>query len=260
MLALISIARSGSTFLCELLHHHPEIYSCREIFHRKTVHCREPARTASHLNKLCSTSFSGAADPAFVEFTHTRSLQFLAALRSLADGRVLSFKVFPNHLTRRQLRNLLISDRRVVKLLFKRDLLAAYVSRKKALSTNVWARLDTTEIRVSLDANEFRDYVKRTTYWFDSVEYLLKASGQKYATIHYENLVSIVGDNARLAYIVDQLRLTGIIVSSLDDAGVKEIQVGMMKQDRSPSLESKVENLPVFYGGLRRLGMANFIR
>lgn len=257
-LAIISMPRSGSNYVCQLLNSHPDVYSHFEIFHREKVYFRDPEQTASDLNKVLSTGFRNYDDPTFVQFAHDQSERLIEALRILGNGRLLSFKVFPRHLSRKRFRELVISDRRIAKILLKRDYLSSYVSRKKAMKMKKWTTMDTSAIRVSLDPHEFQDYVRDNNYWFDTSEHLLKASGQKYALLDYDELMSIDSERARLAHMVDIIRTTGLTLPSLESAGVTEVNSRMKKQDRTRKLESTVENMDEFTTGLRQLGLEQY--
>lgn len=250
--------RSGSNYLCQLLNSHPDVFSNFEIFHLSKVYFRDPEETVPRLNQLLSTQFTGIEDPALVHFAHQHSERLIEGLRNLANGRTLSFKVFPRHFSRKQFREHVLADRRLAKILLKRDYLSAYVSRMKALKMKKWASADTSAIRVSLDPHDFKKYVRDNNYWFDTSEHLLNASGQQYAVVDYDELMSIDGERERLTHMIEIIRKTGLELASLESAGVTDVNSRMKKQDKTRKLESTVENMDEFTDGLRRLGLEQY--
>ncbi len=251
--------RSGSTYLCDLLHCHPGIYSCFEVFHRHRVHAREPELLVEHVNRSFGLALRDVSDPALIDWTHRDSDEFLDVLRQLASGRLLSFKVFANQLSYLALRRSILGNQSCAKVLFRRDILSSFVSREKARARDEWEFADTSDLRVSLDAAAFKRFADRAAQWYSEAELFLERSGQPYGVLSYEDLMGLDTARSRLERVLEVAAIAGARVTPLDGLDIDDPVVGRERQDRSANLEDKIDNLEEFSAGLRRLGLQSHL-
>lgn len=258
-IAWISNARSGSTYVCELLHSHPQIAAHTEIFHRKCVFTHNFAPISRLLADRYGVSFPQPRDAALVRFIHEAPARFLSDLRELAGGRVLSFKIFPGHLDQPEFRRVVLADRNIAKVLFRRDPLATFISREKALQRKQWEFADTSGQRIHADPERFHAHVLSLQRWYASARHYLEDTGQPYWETSYEELMQIPGDDARRRWIIEQLADTFPAFRILDPSAGAQEMLRHRKQDASRVLEDKLSNYEDFCRGLIERGLEHHL-
>lgn len=258
-LAWISVARSGSTYLCDLLKSQPEIEPYPEIFHPRCVFTHDFAPLAALLRDRHGHAYEHPRDPSLIRWVHEHPAEFLADLQSAAAGRRVSFKIFPGHLPPADVRRVILADRGVAKIIFRRDPLNTFISREKALHQQRWEFADTSGLKIDADPVRFAAYVQGVERWFASVRNYLRDTGQPYLEMSYEELMQRPDDAARLRWVARRLGETFPGLAHLSNAGELAAPVARRKQDAARSLADRINNYDEFVRGLRERGLARFI-
>jgi LPS sulfotransferase NodH len=75
-----------------------------------------------------------------------------------------------------------------VVLLQRRDHLARHVSHLKALKTGEWFNTDSSNVKVKVNFEKFNDECRMIDAWFDSIGSQLNSLGKKYLHLYYEDI------------------------------------------------------------------------
>lgn len=258
-IAWISSSRTGSTYLCDLLSCHPNIDSNFEIYHRSEVFCKDISEVITKLNQELGTQFRGSRDPALVSFAHENPGKLLDCFREISGNNILSFKLFPRHLSRWQYWNHIIADRSIVKVLFSRDLFSTHLSLEKARQSRQWEFADTSAAQVTLDLDRFISHIKHIQSWHRSAENLLRASGQPIVKLNYETLFEFERPEQQLQHIVDLLRQAGLNLVSVNELPDSSISVKRVKQNTAKSFRDVVFNYDEFCQSVIKSGWGNYL-
>jgi len=223
-------ARSGSTFLCQLMQQISEIKVYYEIFH---FHHSE---IMQHLHgdypdiarQLRLSDNEAQARRSLIQQNH----EYLAALQKINKNRMLAFKVFPRHLPDESLRQVVSESRLVV--ILRRNLLQSYISTVIARNIQKWGRIDTSEEKALFSGDDFSNHVQTVTNYYKSVIQTAENQRIKVVYVDYES-VATAHDPAK------------IIISTLSNGLGYQLHystdaVKITKQDKRCSAVDKVLN------------------
>ncbi|MDY7013812.1 MAG: hypothetical protein SVX43_09505 [Cyanobacteriota bacterium] len=181
--AILTVARTGSNYLCNALNGHPEILCHGELFHQKQIYIYD--RKNSDLD-LGTIQERDRCPERFVERVWQHNLGHSA----------VGFKLFPKH--NEKVLKLLLKDKKIKKiLLLRRNKIRSYVSLQIACQTQEWdirnSAMETPgktqkSTSVKINPKSFQDYVQKNNYFFDKLRRTLNASNQEFLEITYEDL------------------------------------------------------------------------
>ncbi len=176
-------ARSGSTYLCQLLNCFSKLKVYYEIFHSDINIIK------SHLHGDYPL-VNQAMQPDGAETTRKEivasSEQYLSLLSEKNQGENFVFKVFPGHLPLAALQNT-VSSSEVIVILY-RNLLHSYISDCIATNEQRWTRIDTSDKKVHFSEKGFLKHVERIVNYYTAVKET--AENKKIVEISYEKLIS----------------------------------------------------------------------
>lgn len=252
LLCIFGIARSGSNYLCSILANQPAIEGRYEIFNRirsNYMRTEELVELARRSGETFPPVTEDAAAIRVVREDPTRTIDCLKDL--LPPGkRLLSFKVLRKQLRVRQLRDEIIARPDTAIAILRRRPIDAYVSRRKATQLRLWAEVDTTDVKIEIDARDFREWWQATADWYVRVERACWRQGKPFHRLSYEDDVDVAPE-----LLVQRLRLllaeSGMSDAMGPDAGPP---TRFVRQDRAPAIEQRVANWPAFEQELSATG------
>eukprot|EP01041_Mallomonas_annulata_P012020 gene12020-25182_t len=176
---IFTAARTGSTYLCDLLSRHPSLEMNYEIFNPRNG----PFVRIVHQHQIPNS---------FLINKRHNPKAFLDKVWSLSsDNNITSavgFKIFHNHLDWSVVENLLILDQSIKKIILVRsDILSVYLSHTIALQTKIWSKVNTSNYTIEMNVTEFNSYKDIYIDWFHMILSRLRLTRQKYVLLEYNH-------------------------------------------------------------------------
>ena len=248
-IAILAIPRTGTNYLCDLISKFNEIDSLYEIFHKDAVYLgnNEQLRQdiIKHINREHNLAIDNFRDAAFVDFVSNNARIFLDIIAAESQKRYVSFKIFSNHLKREKLRDLIIKNSQITKIIVKRNLLDVYLSAKIAQQTNKWGKTDTSKFKLEFDDNDFMKWFTNQNKYYDFIESELTKSGQEIKILQYETIHDRENNQEKFQYLFDFFQSAGLQLdrSNLTNLTQKDLDRNVRKkQDKRNSTLEKLSN------------------
>ena len=223
LVAILAIPRTGTNFIGDLINKFNEIDSLYEIFHKKSVYLGNNQQLnrdiINHINQKYGLSIENTRSEEFINFTHTHPHDFLNTIEAKSSNKYASFKIFPNHLTRETMRDVVIKNHNIIKIVVKRNLLDAYLSRKIS-QQNKKGKHDTSEFKLDFDDGDFLDWFAFQNDYYDFIETELRNSGQDVKVVQYEEIHNHQNNRDKIQYLFDFFQSAGL---QLDRNNLSEI-------------------------------------
>lgn len=242
-IAWISLPRTGTNYLCDLLQNHHRIESHYEIFHKLKFYGQNRNRVISCINKKYSTSFSNYKDTKLIKWIHSNPQELLTVLKDLSKENYFSFKIFPGQLNQNLVKEAIIDDKSIKKILVKRNLLDVYVSREFALKLGKWGNINTSTMKLEINFEEFTKWFNWVDRWYKLFEEGLTNTGQSYSVLNYKVLHSQSTDRDKFIYLIELLKTVDINLD-LSEEVIANIQntISVKKQDKRTNIADKIAN------------------
>ena len=257
--AWISLPRTGTNYLCELLHNHHRIESHYEIFHKHKFYARNRQTVVNLINIKHSKTFSNYRDPNLIKWIHSNPYELLEILKEISQRNYFSFKIFPGQLNQNLVRETIINDSSIKKILVKRNLLDVYVSRGIALKLERWGHTDTSKIKLEIDFDEFIKWFNWVNQWYRLFEDGLTSVGQNFSVITYRGLHSQESDKDKFIYLINFLRTVGINLELQSIVDNMQNDVTYKKQDRRSNIADKILNYQEFEQKTHNAGLEHLL-
>jgi hypothetical protein len=252
LLCIVGIARTGTNHLAAVLDSIPEIDTRRELFNPLkcwTMHPDELAELSRRSGKVFPHSVESPQTVEVIRRHPGLALDCLADLKK-PDKRILCFKVFRGQLSRRQVKKAIISRPDTIIVFARRRPIDAYVSYRKATYIKQWARVDTTDLKVNLDAAAFVKWWGLTSTWFLRLEAACWAMGKPFHRLSYEDDIDCPPAESarRFCAILEANGIRNLTMPPEDKA------IGLTRQDLNREVENRVANWPEFHRRLSEMG------
>ena len=248
-LAILAIPRTGTNYLCDLIDKFKDIETSYEIFHKDAVYLGNNNQFRQNVIRQIESQYNlsiqNFRDANLVKFVSDRPQEFLNIIAQSTDCKYFSYKIFANHLSRQKLRDLIISDRSITKIIVKRNLLDVYLSARIAQKTNQWSDGDTSQFKLKFDDRDFLKWFTNQTKYYDFLESELVKSGQPVNILQYETIHSYQTNEEKFQYLFDFFRTIGV---ELNHSNVTELSWGDLnknirkKQDKRKLTFDKISN------------------
>ena len=182
------------------------------------------------------------------------------------SARISAIKLFENHISDSEFEELFLSNPESRFLFLKRRPIDSFISLNKARALKKWVGTDTTHFKVTLDADDYRNWYDVRARWFGQREALLQSLGRPYGMLSYEDDV-LPGSKHMLDRLIEELAKTGFHTQRrhtyLMTLRLRKLaatltrsqphpDLGAQKQDRAASAAEKVENWAGFLTGIER--------
>ena len=247
-ISILSMPRNGTNYLCDLIGKFQEIDSLYEIYHNRSVYFNKPSlsnKIIQHINSLYQLQIKDNDDPQLIDFIAQNPALLLDLISSYSQNKYISFKVFPNHLSLDNLREVIIKNNRIKKIIVKRNLLDVYFSVQFARLTQRWDRRDTSELKVDFNPNNFLKWYSSHKEYYDFIERELEANNQQAIALDYEKIHSLNNNQEKFLFLYNFLKSTGINLdrSNLVERSQAELNQNIRKkQDKRVNRLDKVNN------------------
>ncbi len=252
LLCIFGIARSGSNYLCSILANQKLIEGRFEIFNRIRSNYMRPEELVE-LARRSGEAFPPVTEDAeairVIRADPTRTLDCLRDMVPVGK-RLFTFKVLRKQLRVRQLSDAIIARPDTAIAILRRRPIDAYVSHRKATQLRLWAEVDTTDLKVEIDARDFLAWWQATADWYWRVEKACWKRRKPFQRLSYEDDVDVAPE-----LLVERLRKL-LAESGAADAMGPDIgpPTRFVRQDRAPAVEQRVANWPAFEQELNATG------
>lgn len=155
--------------------------------------------------------------------------------------RVLTFKLWHDTLEAETVEQLVLSRPGVRVIFVVRRQIDAYVSWCKAISVHQWQDVDTSTVRLTLDADDFAAWIEAQERWYDRWRNWLNRRFLPCPILRYETDIDQPPEWTlrRFSAAAAQVGVTLRVPAALTTAG-------LVKQDRIKAAADKVDNWPAF--------------
>lgn len=177
-------ARSGSTYLCQLLSCFKDIKVYLEIFHYSLD------QIASYLgddSRVLLNFSDGSLSKQDVRNNLVFNCkQYLDVLKNANHNKMFAFKVFPEQLPPLQLKEVLLESKLV--LLLRRNILHSYISTVIANNISLWGGVDTSEFKITFNKFDFEQHLRNVFLYYESIYSACENNRLSLTAIDYESL------------------------------------------------------------------------
>jgi Sulfotransferase family len=252
LLCIIGVGRTGTNHLASVLADIPEIDSRREVFNPQrswTVHPHELAELSRRCGKVFPPSPESAEAVKVIRQHPGLVMDCLADLLP-PDKRVLCFKVFRGQLSIRQMKRTIISRPDTIIVFVRRRPIDTHVSYRKAAYLKQWAKVDTTQLKVTLDPADFVRWWRQTAAWYERLEATCWAMDKPFHRLSYEEDIDCPPVEAahRFCAVLERHGIRNLTMPDADKA------LGLTRQDLNKDVGDRVANWAEFQSRLSAMG------
>ena len=247
-ISILSMPRNGTNYLCDLIGKFQEIDSLYEIFHNQSAYFNNnflSQNIIQHINSIYNLHIKDNSDPQFTDFIYKNPSLFLDIISSYSKNKYISFKVFPNHLSLDNLRDVIIKNDRIKKIIVKRNLLDVYFSVQFARLTQRWDQKDTSNLKFDFNPHNFLEWFSFHQEYYNFIERELIANNQSCVFLDYEKIHSLNNNQEKFSFLFNFLCSAGITLdqNNLLEQSQAELNKNIRKkQDKRSSQLDKVSN------------------
>lgn len=243
LFVILAYRRTGSNYLMKVLDSFSDIEFFGEVYHWDTVWMPISRKKqyvkwlANQHNINLKVGDKPHEDRELVEFNHAKPDYFLKFFDSSSKSKFAGFKLFPEHLHWHKLKEHILSNKSVSKIILERNLLDVYISDKILQQTQKSQEYNTSDIKLNIDCLDFKHWYFSTKAYYSRIELFLKNDNQKYFKLFYEDIHSKNNDEEKTQYIHSWLVERGFEVAHNQKNGDYT-----KKQDKRSNSLQKVKN------------------
>lgn len=224
-------ARSGSTYLCQLIDNIVDINVYLEIFHFKLDIIK--THLDDHYDLVAKELDLPSNDKeARAKLVHSNK-EYLQVLKRLNPNKAIAFKVFPKHLPSHRLDEVIGGSKFIVVL--RRNLLHSYISNTIANKLQNWGGVDTSQEKIYFSTCDFQKHVDVILEFYDSVSAFALKHNKKVMYLDHEKIVSLENPLELILPILDE----GLNCKNKSNW----TGIGIKRQDKRESATDKVINV-----------------
>lgn len=154
------------------------------------------------------------------------------------DKNYYLYKMMYNQTNVEDLKNFLLPDDQMIKIILTRNVLDMYISHRKAKELRQWKNTNTSHHKVKFDLRGFEKWRTKRTNYLIGLNELINRKGYRAIVIDYDEIHQYQTDHQKLEYMLKRID---------DELGFKltpkkNIKIELKKQDRSKSYQDKVSN------------------
>jgi len=249
-ICLLSVKRTGSNHLCSVLGNYQRVAAFYELFEAGgswglRTHVPVPLVTIWAKNRV--------TDPALIRFVNAHPRLFLnrvARVCRFTGKPVMIFKILAGQLTYETIKSEVLGRPGTRAMLISRRAIDSFVSEQKALMLSEWLSVDTTGVKVEVDAGEYADWHHKAAAWYQHWIEHYRALGQGLPIIRYEDVI-----DAELNHTLDRFSALAREIGFDLKPKPEMKKTGLKRQDRTRNAQDKVSNWAAFERGLSRRGL-----
>jgi len=186
---IVSHPRSGSSYLNRLLSNFNRTKIVMEPFHQN------PDVSSAHIKAATYNKYADFiaelenSNHTVYDYGHSNPVEFVDMIANHSDCDYLSVKIFPGHLSREKLEQLLASA--AVVIFLRRNPLHSYISVKIAHKLAVWGGRDTSDIKISIDEASYIKWNNDNWLFMEASKAIVKEHNVAHIDLQYEQLLNM---------------------------------------------------------------------
>lgn len=250
-ICLISIPRTGSNHLCRTIRNFSSIASAYEIFNNEGAFGLNDL-DINFLNKKLNMDFKSNRDKSLIGFFKDNPIEVIDLLHDSAKQQGKQhfvFKIFPKQLPDDKF-DKMIADSDINFSFIVRKCMDSYISYKKASEKNVWHSETTTDMLITAEYEDFKNWYDENKSWYTECEKKLIQGSKAYSFIAYERDIDCPHKKLLTSFRLN-MRAIGIDIGEVYKIDMK----GFTKQDRKEKIGDKISNWKEFKAILQDKGM-----
>ncbi len=241
-LCIIAMPRTGSSHLDKLFR------SCRELNSKSEMFHGHAGFLTSHREKAALEALGCEVSDDKRKFAMWRRHNAVATLDALyrAHNRFVVFKVFPSHLKPPMLEAEFLPRDDMAFAVLRRRPIECYISGVKTRTSHKFSKVDTTAIKAVLEVGDFLQWATRMRRWYRWAYAALKARGQPFARLSFEEHLDGLSGEESLERIIPLLTPLGF-----PDVKIPRKIFEGLRQDKEPLFKERVANWDAFEDAAR---------
>lgn len=234
---ILAVARTGSSYLTDLLGQCPGLNEKSELFHRRWV---------GRLSKADMTALqkksAGAIrdDSTLCEWRAAHVGQTLNVLYRSGGAVPVLFKLFPEHLTRERISRAIFARDDVVYIVLRRRPIESFISSVKAVKAGKYRLVDTTEIKPVISAWRFLKWSARVRDWYAWIDAEIRQRDLPHVELIFERDLEHATGEEVLSTVLGALESLGLAVPWPAKIEASE------RQDKEARYQDRVANWAEF--------------
>jgi len=245
------VARTGSSYLMQLIDCFKDVKVLCDYGEIFTIP-EAVLRTFDGDKKL------GILSEEYKEFALNNPYKYLKFINNSVPDKYICSKIQIPYLLNQQnnVKNSIVNFNNAKFIIVKRNLIDAYISNKKAYIVNKWSKVDTTDIKLDIDIQNFKNYCNRMKKMYSDMFKLLK--GKDYVIFDYDELQGFATGKSKLELISSKLKEMNI---NLDiDYNILGKQDFLFKQDKVTHHIDKINNYYDFEKAVKELELDHLLK
>ncbi len=234
-IGIIGLARSGTSCLNKLfnnfsnlnINNNYEIFNENNPYYKKNLLkkiCTYYKINESQINEIISFLIKNDPEKYFNNY-----------MNDIISENIKIFKILEHQLTLENQFKIINNTNFI--FILKRNLLDTFISDRKAKIINKYMNVDTSDISININLNEYNLFVKKKEEWFNKIINYLNSNNKKYIIIEYEQFYNL-NINQKMNYLKEILKDNINIDLDLNETLVEELQ----KQDNNNNYKQKITN------------------
>jgi len=234
-IGIIGLARSGTSCLNKLfnnfsnlnINNNYEIFNENNPYYKKNLLkkiCTYYKINESQINEIISFLIKNDPEKYFNNY-----------MNDIISENIKIFKILEHQLTLENQFKIINNTDFI--FILKRNLLDTFISDRKAKIINKYMNVDTSDISININLNEYNLFVKKKEEWFNKIINYLNSNNKKYIIIEYEQFYNL-NINQKMDYLKKILKDNINIDLNLNETLVEELQ----KQDNNNNYKQKITN------------------
>ena len=234
-IGIIGLARSGTSCLNKLFNNFSDsnINNNYEIFNENNPYYKK-----NLLKKICSYyKINESQIHEIISFLIKNDPEkyFNNYMNDIITEKIKLFKMLEHQLTVEN--QFKIINNVTFTFILKRNYLDTFISDRKAKQLNKYANVDTSDIIININLNEYNLFVKKKEEWFNKIINYLNSNNKKYIIIEYEKFYNL-NINEKMNLLQKILKNNLNIDLNLNETLIEELQ----KQDNNNNYKQKISN------------------
>jgi hypothetical protein len=253
ILVVFSVPRTGTNHLFRLLDNISDLKVYYEIFHPHAAYGLE--KFYGDLEAYCvyeDVYRHSIFEKELINKMHAAPGRFLDFAISRYNNHSIVFKIFPGHLSIEKIKEELLLRDEVAALIIQRRPIDTYISSLKARKTGKYINVNTSDIKVNLNAEEYMHWWQMNFLWYRDIFSLVGENGLPYTSLIYEK--DIVGD---VDIVTENAikKINGLGFSLRIPERLRN--QGLLKQDMQADFVEKIHNWQNFFMKVNKNGNLN---
>jgi hypothetical protein len=240
LVVFLARPRTGTNYLVSLLAQGKGILSKSELFHPNNPHGFDN----EDVFDITGIDVKGYSPKEKAELIRQEAPKAISLMKkwALDSGKPVSFKLFPGHLNRDTVRDYILADRDIKKVVIDRNILATFVSSEKAKKSGNYKHVDSSDLNIQINIKTFELWFQKMNSWYSFIKDYSVVSGEDYGYLNYNDFTS-GSENDNYNNILKVLVDIGVNVK------LKSTQIDRKeysKQDNSINIADSVKNWDTF--------------